>query len=214
MLKRKHIANKSASSNRSGIDLLSRLPLGAAAGAAIIAAVVFAAYLPCINGGFLSDDYEVFLARNQATTSSGDLYRFWCTTKPIDYWPVTYTMFWIEWRLWGMNPTGYHVGNLLLHVAGTLLIWAGLRKLRIPGAFLAALIFAAHPVNVESAAWISQRKDMLAVTFFLISILLYLKAEMSLPIIGTSPGYFPGGSEIAKPSPHLSPLSPLPSHTG
>ena len=115
--------------------------------------------------------------------------QFWCTTKPLDYWPATNTAFWIEWRLWDISSTGYHVTNLLLHAVESLLIWVILRKLSIPGAFLAALIFAVHPVNAESAAWISQRKNMLSMLFFLLSILWYMKFDelVRRPTFGRCP---------------------------
>ncbi len=143
------------------------------AGVAIIVVAAFIAYLPSLNGGFIWDDNPL-LANNLIIKASDGLYRIWCTTKTIDYWPVTNTSFWIEWRLWGMNSTGYHVTNLILHTLEALLIWVILRKLSIPGAFFAALIFAVHPVNVESVAWIAQRKSLLAMLFFLLSILCYL----------------------------------------
>ena len=151
-----------------------------AAAVAIIAAAAFVAYLPCLNGGFIWDDHTLVTESNLIKGSDG-LLRFWCTTDPIDYWPVTNTAFWIEWRLWEMNPAGYHVANVILHIVEALLIWIVLRKLFIPGAFLAAMIFTLHPVNVESVAWIAQQKNLMAMLFFLLSILWYLSFLNALP---------------------------------
>ena len=152
----------------------------------LIAVVIFMAYLPSINGGFVLDD-GLLLTENKIINASDGLHRIWSTTESVDYWPATNTTFWIEWRLWGMHPAGYHVTNLILHMAESLLIWLILRKLSIPGAFLAALIFAVHPVNVESVAWIAQRKDLTAMLFFLLSILWYLKADMPTASVCMAP---------------------------
>ncbi len=146
------------------------------AGGALIVVIVVGAYWPALRGEFLLDD-RLLVSESPIIQSSNGLYRFWFTTEPTDYWPVTNTSFWLEWRLWGTNTTGYHVTNLLLHLAAVFLIWKILRTLAIPGAFLAALLFAVHPVNVESVSWISQRKNTLAMVFFLLSILWYLRAE-------------------------------------
>jgi protein O-mannosyl-transferase len=144
------------------------------AGLAIIILASFLAYLPSINGGFVLDD-DILVTSNKVIQATDGLYRFWCSLEPSDYWPVTNTTFWIEWRLWGMNPIGYHVTNLILHVVEALLIWIILRNLCVPGAFLATVIFTVHPVNVESVAWIAQRKNLMAMLLFLLSILWYLK---------------------------------------
>ena len=142
-------------------------------GAALIVIVTVVVYGPALRGQFLLDDNKL-LTENAIVQSPDGLYQFWFTTHAADYWPLTNTSFWLEWRLWGLNSTPYHITNLLLHIAAVLLIWSILRMLAIPGAFLAALLFALHPVNVESVAWISQRKNTLALVFFLISILSYL----------------------------------------
>ena len=142
----------------------------------ILAAAAFIAYFPSLNGRFILDD-DALLTQNKMVQSSDGLYRLWFTTESIDYWPATYSSFWIEWRLWGMKPWGYHFTNLLLHIASCVILWRILRLLSIPGAFFAALLFAVHPVNVQSVAWITQRKNTLAMVFFLISILEFLNAE-------------------------------------
>ena len=138
-----------------------------------ITVAAFLAYWPALTGQFVWDD-DILLANNALVKASDGLYRMWFTTEAVDYWPMTGTTFWLEWRLWGMNPFGYHVTNLLLHLANAGLLWAALRRLSIPGAAIAACFFALHPVNVESVAWVVQRKNVLSQFFFLLSALWFL----------------------------------------
>lgn len=152
--------------------------LRAFGGLALLAVLTAIAYFPAMDGRFIWDD-EALIARNQLVHAPDGLYRIWLTSEAIDYWPLTNTSFWIEWRLWGNDTRGYHLTNLALHVVAAVLIWIILRRLSIPGGFLAALVFAVHPVNVESVAWIAERKNALAMVFFLLSIWSYLRFHMA-----------------------------------
>ena len=142
----------------------------------LLVLITLIAYLPALRAGFVWDD-DTFLTQNPLIKAADGLRRFWLTTEATDYWPVTSTTLWVEWRLWGMQAAGYHLTNLFLHIAECLLLWRTLALLRVPGAFLAALIFAVHPVNVESVVWIAQRKNLVAMLFFLGSIFCFLKRE-------------------------------------
>ena len=143
---------------------------------ALLVFLILLVYWPAVKGGYALDD-EYMITQSPVISAPDGLYRIWCTTEEPDYWPLTYTTFWLEHRLWGNDPLGYHAVNVVLHIISVLLIWVILSKLSIPGAFLAALLFAIHPVNVESIAWIAQRKNALAMVFFLLSILWYLEGE-------------------------------------
>lgn len=147
-------------------------------GVAAIIVSSFLAYWPAIHGKFIWDD-EMLVDNNVLLRAPDGLLRMWFSTEPADYWPMTNSSFWLEWQLWNANPTGYHITNLLLHIASAFLLWAILKKLSLPGAFLAALLFAVHPLNVESVAWISQRKNTLSMFFYLLSILSYVQAELA-----------------------------------
>ena len=132
------------------------------------------AYLPAIRGGFVFDD-NLLITENRLVHAADGLSRFWLTTDAADYYPLTWSVWWLEWRLWGANPLGYHVLNVLWHAANAILVWRILRQLKIPGAWLAGLVFALHPVNVATAAWISEQKNSLSMVFSAVAILLYLR---------------------------------------
>src|SRR5208282_2939241 len=140
----------------------------------LIVVFVCLAYFPALRGGFVWDD-EAYVTNNPLLTAPDGLTRIWFSTEPpSQYFPLTYTTFRIERVLWGLNPAGYHLVNLLLHAANALLVWRLLARLNVPGAWLAAAIFALHPVEVESVAWVTERKNVLSAVFFFASALAYL----------------------------------------
>jgi protein O-mannosyl-transferase len=141
--------------------------------------VTLIAYAPALRDGFVFDDYWL-IAENPTVNASDGLYRFWCTTDAPYYYPLTGTLWWLEWQQWGKSPFGYHLVNVLLHAINVILVWQILRRLKIPGAWMAALVFAIHPVNVATVAWISEQKNTLSMLFFLIAILFYLKFDEAL----------------------------------
>jgi tetratricopeptide (TPR) repeat protein len=140
----------------------------------LLAAVTIFMYQPAWNGGFIWDD-DAYVTNNELLTAPDGLRRIWFSLdSPSQYFPLVYSTFRIEHALWGLNPTGYHWVNLLLHVANALLVWRLLARLHVPGAWLAGAIFALHPVQVESVAWITERKNVLMGFFFLLTLLAWV----------------------------------------
>lgn len=142
---------------------------------AALVAAVFLAYQPAWLGRFLWDDDTHLL--NNPVLSPGGLQKAWLSGEYLNYWPVTFTVYWLEFKAWGLDPLGYHLINIALHAAAAILVWRVLQRLQIPGAMLAAAIFALHPVNVESVAWIAQLKNVLSLFLALSAVLFYLGHE-------------------------------------
>ena len=141
----------------------------------ILVLATIAVYRPAWHGGFIWDD-DYYVTKNPLLTASDGLWRIWFSLdSPSQYFPLVYSMFRFERAWWGLDPTGYHWINILLHVANALLVWRLLWRLQIPGAWLAAAIFALHPVQVESVAWITERKNVLMGFFFLLTLLAWIR---------------------------------------
>jgi tetratricopeptide (TPR) repeat protein len=160
--------------------ILSRLRSGLVLGCGLVVLVLLS-YLPALGGGFVFDDHA-YVTGDARLTTAGGLGRIW---TEIDgggeagyrhqYYPLTSTVLWVQHQLWGFRPFGYHVFNVLLHAVNALLLWRLLRVLAVPGAWLAAAVFAVHPVHVQSVAWVSELKNVLSGMFFLGSALVLVR---------------------------------------
>ena len=158
-----------------------------------IAAIIVVVFLPVLGADFVAyDDPENFL-QNQHYRGLGwtQLQWMWTTTHLGHYVPLSWMTLGLDYVLWGMNPAGYHAVNLLLHAGNAVMLFFVARRVfrlagiersgdglaaAVPAAF-AALVFAIHPLRVESVAWITERRDMVALAFSLGSVLCYLRAQ-------------------------------------
>ena len=170
----------------------ARLPASAATidwfaqplAAPVLVLLVTVSYGPAYFASFVWDD-AVFTEARAIQDWSG-LFRIWFSPRALEneghYWPLVYTTFWLEHKLWGFAPAGYHIVNVLLHVANTLLLWRLAERLAAPGAWAIAAVFAVHPLHVESVAWVIERKDLLSGLFYLAAFLAWVRfAERPRP---------------------------------
>jgi protein O-mannosyl-transferase len=139
-----------------------------AAGAAVIILLTTFAYLPAMRGEFVWDDDSWTTNVLWLVRDVHGLFEMWFNPTALQqYYPLAGTSFWIDYHLWGFSTLPYHIENLVLHIAAALLFWGILRRLRVPGAWLAGAIFAIHPIMVESVAWITERKNVLSMVLYL-----------------------------------------------
>ena len=144
------------------------------AGALVLLVLVFVCYAWTSRAGYIWDD-NAYVTGNSTLRDFNGLSRIW--TQPgatPQYYPLTFTSFWLETRVFGMKPAVSHVINALLHAGSVLLLWKILRRLAVPGAWMAAAVFAVHPMNVESVAWIAERKNTLSMILMLSATYIYL----------------------------------------
>ncbi len=148
-----------------------RWPLGL-----LLVAATFLAYWPALHGGFVWDDASWTTNLSALFQNASGLRTIWFQPTALQqYYPLTGTTFWLDYQLWKYWTLPYHVENVLLHALAALLFWRLLRRLQLPGAWLAAALFALHPVMVESAAWITERKNVLSLVLYLAAFLAYLR---------------------------------------
>lgn len=163
---------------------------------ALLAFLTLAAYLPALGGGWVWDD-DSYVTHNPLLSHDVPvqeaLRRIWTPGETPQYYPLVFTSFLIESRLYGADfaarPLGFHLANVALHGLSAILLWTILRRLDVAGAWFAAAIFALHPMNVESVAWVTERKNVLALAFGLASVLAWLKATAPRTEDDASPRY-------------------------
>jgi tetratricopeptide (TPR) repeat protein len=169
--------------------------------AGLLVILVFTAYLPALQGEFVWDDDSWTTGIAPLLDGLRGLRWMWLHVGALQqYYPLTGTTFWLDYQLWGFWTMPYHVENVLWHALAALLFWRLLVQLQVPGAWLASLLFALHPVMVESVAWITERKNVVSMVFFLASLLAYSRfagwgkmAAADVPgekTVGRSPDFF------------------------
>ena len=139
-------------------------------------ALTVLAYFPAVRAGFVWDD-DAHVTAPELRSLPG-LGRIWSEVGATQqYYPLLHSVFWLEHRLWGDAPLGYHLVNIVLHAGAACLFALTLHRLGVPAARLAALLFALHPVQVESVAWISEQKNTLSLVLYLSAALAFLRFD-------------------------------------
>jgi len=141
----------------------------------LIFVAILLAYQPALHGGFIWDD-DSHISSNPALHSLAGLRAIWTTPgTTMQYYPLSFTVWWMDYHLWKLNTLGFHLQNIFLHALVAVLLWQVLKRLRVPGAWLAGAIFALHPVNVMSVAWMTELKNTLSCSLALMSVWAYLR---------------------------------------
>jgi Flp pilus assembly protein TadD len=139
----------------------------------VLVLAILVVYVAVWRAGFIWDD-DVYITHDPSIVGPLGLKAIW-TTSAADISPLTTTTFWLEHALWGLTPWPYHLVNVFMHAACAVVLWRVLRSLGVPGAWLGAALWALHPVEVESVAWVSELKNPESGLFFLLAIFFFLR---------------------------------------
>ncbi len=140
----------------------------------VICLAALAVYWPALTGPWLWDD-DVDIPNNELLRNAAGLWRIWVSPTTLDYYPLKFTVQWVQWQLWGDAVLGYHLVNVALHAAGALLLWRVFARLGLRFAWLGALVFVVHPLNVESVAWMAELKNTLSLPPLLLALLAWFE---------------------------------------
>jgi hypothetical protein len=136
--------------------------------------LVLLTYMPTLGNGFIWDDALEHVGDNPLLRSGAGLWHIWF--DPVGhYFPLSYTLLSVEYHFWGDHPFWYHAVSVLLHMANTLLLLHLLNRVRVPAATIIAAMFAVHPVQVATVAWVIEQKNLLAFFFYQLSLLAWLR---------------------------------------
>ena len=166
-----------AKRSENSVDAAQRMPIWLSRNwllGLILVVAVIATYSPIWHAGYIWDD-SMHVTENPCVVGPLGLKEIW-TTSAWRPFPLVITMFWVEHALWGLAPLPYHLVNVFEHAACAVLLWRVLLGLRIPGAWLGAALWALHPLQVESVAWISEMKNTQSGLFYLLTILFFVKS--------------------------------------
>jgi tetratricopeptide (TPR) repeat protein len=136
-------------------------------------AITLIAYEGVRHAGFIWDD-EMHVTENPAIVGPQGLADIW-TSRAARYFPLTLTTFWMEHALWGLSPLPYHVVNVFMHGACAVVLWRVLLSLRVRGAWLGAALWALHPMQAETVAWVTELKNTQSCLFYLLAVLFFVK---------------------------------------
>ncbi len=149
-----------------------------------LAGLVFLAYWPLVRAGFIWDDFTWIVTNPWVHHWSGLEHIWGVIDTGAQYYPLVFTAFLLQYKLWGLHPLGYHLVSIALQAVNAILLWRILLRLGLKSAWIIAAIFAIHPVQVETVGWVMEQKNLLSALFYFAAVSAWLRFTK----LGRAPG--------------------------